>query len=158
MAVKYRLFYNGNFSIAGNKYTTEPAYDDGALLDDTYVLDDTHVINDTLELADFFDYLLGITAGTTPVTRVTIDRYGNLIAPIINEDGATKEPAYDDTAVIDDTYTLDDAYMIDDTAELSGFLDYLLGVSSSMDTFALVRFGDDKSISFAGIITEGVTF
>ncbi len=85
MAVKYRLFSNGNLSIAGNKITTEAAWDDTALVDDTHLLDDDHVFNDNDEFSDFISYLFGISSTNVAVNRVAVDKYGNLIAPTINE-------------------------------------------------------------------------
>ena len=114
MAVKYRMFNNGNLSIAGVKVTTEPAWDDAALVDDAHLLDDAYAFDDNAEFSDFISYLFGISSAQVPVSRMELDKYGNLIAPTITE-----------------------------SASLGG---------------KLVKLGSDKSISLAGVVTEGVTF
>lgn len=159
MAVKYRLFYNGNLSIAGKKITTETSWNDNDLVDDTHLLDDAYTFNDTDDFSLFFSYLFGISGTQVPVKRLVIDKYGNLIAPVINE--SATEPSWNDDLMVDDTRLLDDAHIFNDTDDFSTFFDYFFGSSSQVSMGIhgkLWRVGKDKSISLAGIITEGVTF
>lgn len=85
MAVKYRLFYNGNLSIAGNKYTTVPGYDNTASVDNTHNIDNATTFDTTGEVTALFDYLFGITASAVTPDKIKLDEFGNLIAPAINE-------------------------------------------------------------------------
>ncbi|MDP4158373.1 MAG: hypothetical protein Q8911_01230 [Bacillota bacterium] len=88
--ITVRMSSSGDLIIAGNHYSTEANLNNAQSLDGSFAINDSASLDQAAESQSLLNALLGVTTSEEQTSQIRFDQRGNLLAQVVQDQGATK--------------------------------------------------------------------